>query len=126
MYVATPYKDGVYIIKQTDVEEGQMFDNDMRAVTGVKAGEFVVKNTSNLRLQAGPLLYPPTPQGITIGAASKPIIDPAKMREFMVNATKVADALRAKFMKQSAEAAAKKQAPIEALKAAEKAASGVK
>ena len=126
VYVATPYKDGVYIIKQTDVEEGQMFDNDMRAVTGVKAGEFVVKNTSNLRLQAGPFVYAATPQGLIIGADSKPIIDPAKMREFMVNATKVADELRAKFMKQSAEADAKKQAPIEALKAAEKAASGVK
>lgn len=126
VYVATHYKDGVYIIKQTDVEEGQMFDNDMRAVTGVKAGEFVVKNTSNLRLQAGPFVYAATPQGLIIGADSKPIIDPAKMREFMVNATKVADELRAKFMKQSAEAAAKKQAPIEALKAAEKAASGVK
>lgn len=126
VYVATPYKDGVYIIKQTDVEEGQMFDNDMRAVTGVKAGEFVVKNTNNLRLQAGPFVYAATPQGLIIGADSKPIIDPAKMREFMVNATKVADELRAKFMKQSAEAAAKKQAPIEALKAAEKAASGVK
>lgn len=126
VYVATPYKDGVYIIKQTDVEEGQLFDNDMRAVTGVKAGEFVVKNTSNLRLQAGPFVYAATPQGLIIGADSKPIIDPAKMREFMVNATKVADELRAKFMKQSAEAAAKKQAPIEALKAAEKAASGVK
>ena len=126
VYVATPYKDGVYIIKQTDVEEGQMFDNDMRAVTGVKAGEFVVKNTSNLRLQAGPFVYAATPQGLIIGADSKPIIDPAKMREFMVNATKVADELRAKFMKQSAEAAAKKQAPIVALKAAEKAASGVK
>ncbi len=126
VYVATPYKDGVYIIKQTDVEEGQMFDNDMRAVTGVKAGEFVVKNTSNLRLQAGPFVYAATPQGLIIGADSKPILDPAKMREFMVNATKIADELRAKFMKQSAEAAAKKQAPIEALKAAEKAASGVK
>lgn len=126
VYVATPYKDGVYIIKQTDVEEGQMFDNDMRAVTGVKAGEFVVKNTSNLRLQAGPFVYAATPQGLIIGADSKPIIDPAKMREFMVNATKIADELRAKFIKQSAEAAAKKQAPIEALKAAEKAASGVK
>lgn len=126
VYVATPYKDGVYIIKQTDVEEGQMFDNDMRAVTGVKAGEFVVKNTSNLRLQAGPFVYAATPQGLIIGSDSKPIIDPAKMREFMVNATKIADELRAKFMKQSAEAAAKKQAPIEALKAAEKAASGVK
>lgn len=126
VYVATPYKDGVYIIKQTDVEEGQLFDNDMRAVTGVKAGEFVVKNTSNLRLQAGPFVYAATPQGLIIGADSKPIVDPAKMREFMVNATKVADELRAKFMKQAAEAAAKKQAPIEALKAAEKAASGVK
>lgn len=126
VYVATPYKDGVYIIKQTDVEEGQLFDNDMRAVTGVKAGEFVVKNTSNLRLQAGPFVYAATPQGLIIGADSKPIIDPAKMREFMVNATKVADELRAKFMKQAAEAAAKKQTPIEALKAAEKAASGVK
>lgn len=126
VYVATPYKDGVYIIKQTDVEEGQLFDNDMRAVTGVKAGEFVVKNTSNLRLQAGPFVYAATPQGLIIGADSKPIIDPAKMREFMINATKVADELRAKFMKQAAEAAAKKQAPIEALKAAEKAASGVK
>lgn len=126
VYVATPYKDGVYIIKQTDVEEGQLFDNDMRAVTGVKAGEFVVKNTSNLRLQAGPFVYAATPQGLIIGADSKPIIDPAKMREFMVNATKVADELRAKFMKQAAEAAAKKQAPIEALKAAEKAVSGVK
>ena len=126
VYVATPYKDGVYIIKQTDVEEGQLFDNDMRAVTGVKAGEFVVKNTSNLRLQAGPFVYAATPQGFIIGADSKPIIDPAKMREFMVNATNVADELRAKFMKQAAEAAAKKQAPIEALKAAEKAASGVK
>lgn len=126
VYVATPYKDGVYIIKQTDVEEGQLFDNDMRAVTGVKAGEFVVKNTSNLRLQAGPFVYAATPQGLIIGADSKPIIDPAKMREFMVNATKVADELRAKFMKQAAEAAAKKQAPIEALKAAEKAALGVK
>lgn len=126
VYVATPYKDGVYIIKQTDVEEGQLFDNDMRAVTGIKAGEFVVKNTSNLRLQAGPFVYAATPQGLIIGADSKPIIDPAKMREFMVNATKVADELRAKFMKQAAEAAAKKQAPIEALKAAEKAASGVK
>ena len=126
VYVATPYKDGVYIIKQTDVEEGQLFDNDMRAVTGVKAGEFVVKNTSNLRLQAGPFVYAATPQGLIIGADSKPIIDPAKMREFMVNATKVADELRAKFMKQAAEAATKKQAPIEALKAAEKAASGVK
>lgn len=126
VYVATPYKDGVYIIKQTDVEEGQLFDNDMRAVTGVKVGEFVVKNTSNLRLQAGPFVYAATPQGLIIGADSKPIIDPAKMREFMVNATKVADELRAKFMKQAAEAAAKKQAPIEALKAAEKAASGVK
>lgn len=126
VYVATPYKDGVYIIKQIDVEEGQLFDNDMRAVTGVKAGEFVVKNTSNLRLQAGPFVYAATPQGLIIGADSKPIIDPAKMREFMVNATKVADELRAKFMKQAAEAAAKKQAPIEALKAAEKAASGVK
>lgn len=126
VYVATPYKDGVYIIKQTDVEEGQLFDNDMRAVTGVKAGEFVVKNTSNLRLQAGPFVYAATPQGLIIGADSKPIIDPAKMREFMLNATNVADELRAKFMKQAAEAAAKKQAPIEALKAAEKAASGVK
>lgn len=126
VYVATPYKDGVYIIKQTDVEEGQLFDNDMRAVIGVKAGEFVVKNTSNLRLQAGPFVYAATPQGLIIGADSKPIIDPAKMREFMVNATNVADELRAKFMKQAAEAAAKKQAPIEALKAAEKAASGVK
>lgn len=126
VYVATPYKDGVYIIKQTDVEEGQLFDNDMRAVTGVKAGEFVVKNTSNLRLQAGLFVYAATPQGLIIGADSKPIIDPAKMREFMVNATNVADELRAKFMKQAAEAAAKKQAPIEALKAAEKAASGVK
>ena len=119
VYVATPYKDGVYIIKQTDVEEGQLFDNDMRAVTGVKAGEFVVKNTSNLRLQAGPFVYAATPQGLIIGADSKPIIDPAKMREFMVNATKVADELRAKFMKQAAEAAAKKQSSIEALKAAE-------
>ena len=126
VYEATPYKDGVYIIKQTDVEEGQLFDNDMRAVIGVKAGEFVVKNTSNLRLQAGPFVYAATPQGLIIGADSKPIIDPAKMREFMVNATNVADELRAKFMKQAAEAAAKKQAPIEALKAAEKAASGVK
>ncbi len=124
VYIAAPYKDGVYVISQRDVGEGQLFDGNMRSVSGVKAGEMVVKSVSSLRLQAGPFVYAATPEGLIMGADSKPILDPAKMREFMSNATAIADELRAKFVKQAAEAAAKKQAPIEALKAAEKVAAG--
>ena len=124
VYIAAPYKDGVYVISQRDVGEGQLFDGGMRAVSGVKDGEMVVKSVSSLRLQAGPFVYAATPEGLIMGADSKPILDPAKMREFMSNATAIADELRAKFAKEAAEAAAKKQAPVEALKAAEKAAAG--
>lgn len=124
VYVASPYRDGVYVVSQRNVGEGQLFGGNMRAVSGVKDGEMLVKSVSSLRLQAGPFVYAATPEGLILGADSKPVLDPAKMREFMHNATKIADELRAKFMKEAAEAAAKKRAPAEALKAAEKAAEG--
>lgn len=77
-----PYKDGVYVISQRDVGEGQLFDGNMRSVSGVKAGEMVVKSVSSLRLQAGPFVYAATPEGLIMGADSSLFSTPAKMREF--------------------------------------------
>lgn len=83
----------------------------MRSVSGVKAGEMVVKSVSSLRLQAGPFVYAATPEGLIMGADSKPILDSAKMREFMSNATAIADELRAKFVKRPPRAPPKNRLP---------------
>lgn len=116
VYVATPYRDGVYIVDQRNVSEGQLF-GDMRAVSGIKSGEFVVRDVSQLRLQAGPFIYAATPQGVPFDSNMKPIVEPKKIGEFMAASTQIADELRAQFAKKAAEAAEAKS-PAQAQKAA--------
>jgi len=125
IYLAAPYKDGVYIAKQTQVKKGQLYENNLRLVEGIKAGDFVVERVSQLRLQAGPFIYRATENGVIIGADGKPITTPEGMKEFMVQSTKIADALRADMMKKMAEAAAPAQKQAAALKAANEAAKNV-
>lgn len=106
VYVATPYKGGVYIVKLVQVEKGQLYDNKtLRLVKGVKAGDLVVREVSQLRLQAGPFVYNATPEGVVIGADGKPLTTPEAVGKFMAESAQIADALRAEMMK----AAAKQQ-----------------
>lgn len=109
VYVATPYKGGVYIVKQTPVKLGQLYAGDMRFVEGVKAGEFVVVRVSQLRLQAGPFVYSATEQGLIIGEDGKPITNIDAMKKFMYDSSMIVAPLRADFMK---EAEAKKSAAM--------------
>ena len=119
VYVATPYKSGVYIVKQVQVEKGQLYDNNkLRAITGVKAGDWVVQDVNQLRLQAGPYVYNATPQGLIIGEDGKPITSPEAMKNFMVETGKIADVLRAEMIKKMQESAMKASAPIQALQKA--------
>ncbi len=123
VYVATPYKDGLYITKEVQVKKGQLFDsNVMRAVEGIKAGDFIVQDVNQLRLQAGPFVYSATPQGLIIGADGKPITDPQAMKKFMFDTAEVADSLRAEMIKKAKEAAAKAAVPVQAMQQARAAA----
>ncbi len=123
VYVATPYKGGVYILKQLQISKGQLYDaGAMRAVSGIKAGDFIVRDVNQLRLQAGPFVYSANEQGLIIGEDGKPILDPAAMQKFMADTAKIADALRAEAMKSAAQAAAKEAAPGQALMKAREAA----
>ncbi len=123
VYVATPYKNGVYIAKEVQIKKGQLFDgNKLRAITGVKAGDLVVRDVNQLRLQAGPFVYNATEQGLIIGQDGKPIINPADMKKFMIESAKIADELRADMIKKTKEAAAKAAAPVQAMQAARAAA----
>lgn len=120
VYVATPYKSGVYIVKQVQINKGQLYDkNVLRAIKGdVKAGDFVVRDVNQLRLQAGPYVYNATPQGLIIGEDGKPITSPEAMKKFMVETGKIADALRAEMIKKMQEMAIKASAPTQALQKA--------
>ena len=89
----------------------------MRAVSGIKSGEFVVRDVSQLRLQAGPFIYAATPQGVPFDSNMKPIVEPKKIGEFMAASTQIADELRAQFAKKVAEAAEAKS-PAQPRKAA--------
>ncbi len=126
VYVASPYKSGVYIVKSVQVKKGQMYEGDMRGVEGIKAGDLVADRVSQLRLQAGPFIYRATDKGAIIGADGKPLTTPEAMRSFMVEATKIADELRAEMMKKAAAAAAAASEKQSAMKAAIKAAEEVK
>ncbi len=123
VYVATHYKGGVYLTKEVQVKKGQLFDgNQLRAITGVKAGDLVVRDVNQLRLQAGPFIYNATEQGLIIGQDGKPIMNPTDMKKFMIESAKIADELRADMVKKAREAAAKAAAPAQALQAAREAA----
>ncbi len=105
VYVATPYKGGVYIVKMVQVEKGQLYENNkLRLVKGLKAGDIVVKEASQLRLQAGPFVYGATPQGVVLDAEWKPITSPEGVKKFMAEATAIADGLRAEMAKRAADA----------------------
>lgn len=106
VYLARPYKDGVFIMEQVPVEKGQLFDGNMRAVKGIKPGDLVALQVNQLRLQAGPFVYMATADGAIIGADGKPITTPEKMKEFMLNAANVADSLRVEMMQKAATKAA--------------------
>lgn len=119
VYAAEPYKGGVYIVRQVQVEKGQLYDNNkLRLVKGINPGTLVVQDVSQLRLQAGPFVYSATAQGLIIGADGKPITSPEAMKTFMMESAKIADALRLEMMKKGAEAAAKAGASQKALKEA--------
>ena len=119
VYVATPYKSGVYIVKQVQIEKGQLYDkNVLRAVKGIKAGDYVVQDVNQLRLQAGPFVYSATSQGLIIGEDGNPITSPEAMKKFMVETGKIADGLRTEMMKKMQEASAKASAPEQALQKA--------
>ena len=105
VYVATPYKGGVYTVKMVQVEKGQLYENKtLRQIKGVKKGDLVVKEVSQLRLQAGPFVYSATPQGAIIGADGKPLTTPEAVQKFMGESAQIADALRAEMMKKAAAA----------------------
>ncbi len=101
IYVANPYKDGVYIAQMVQIQKGQLFD-DLRLVKGIKGGQKVALRVSQLRLQAGPFIYEANSQGAIIGVDGKPIMDKVKMGEFMMNAAKLADSLRVEYFKKNA------------------------
>lgn len=109
VYVATPYKNGVYILKQVNVKKGQLYGN-MRAVEGIKAGDLVAMQVSQLRLQAGPFVYRATANGGIIGADGKVLTSPQAIGEFMANSGKIADELRADMMKKATQSKEKKSA----------------
>ncbi len=117
VYVATPYKDGVFIISQRQVKKGQIYENDMRRVEGVKAGEYVVMRASQLRLQAGPFVYMADEKGSIIGKDGKAITNQEAVAKFFADTAKICDALRAEQMKKQAaikEVAQKKEAEMKA------------
>lgn len=114
VFVAKPYKDGVYIVSQTNIEKGQLYKNGMRLVKGIAAGDLVVGDVSNLRLQAGPFVYMATPDGLII-ENGKVITDPVKMQEFFAKTAKIADELRADMMQKSIAVSEKLNAPKQAL-----------
>ena len=119
VYVANLYKNGVYIVKQVQVEKGQLYDkNVLRAVKGIKAGDLVVQDVNQLRLQAGPYVYNATLQGLIIGEDGKVITSPEAMKKFMEETGKIADELRAEMIKKMQESAAKASAPTKALQKA--------
>ena len=107
VYLATPNKAGVYVLRQAKVQTGQLYPGNMRLVkSGVKAGDLVVLRVSQLLLQAGPFVYRANEKGMIIGQDGKPITDPAAMKAFMKNAAEVAGGLRAEYMKSRMQAAA--------------------
>lgn len=126
VYVASAYKSGVYIIKSVPVKKGQLYEGNMRVVEGVKAGDLIADRVSQLRLQAGPFVYRATDKGMILGEDGKPLSTPEAMKNFMVEATKIADELRAEMMKKAAAAAAAAGEKQAAMKAAVKAADQVK
>lgn len=127
VYVATPYKGGVFIVEQRQVSKGQLYEGDMRQIGGVKAGEWVVLRISQLRLQAGPFVYMASENGMIIGEDGKIISDPAKIRQFIADTSKICGELRAEIMKkkaqeqsQAAQAEASMKAAIESVENAQK------
>ncbi len=111
VYVATPYKGGVYVMRQQPVESGQLYPGQLRLVKGgVKSGELVALRVSDLRLQAGPFVYRADAGGRIMDAEGKPIVDPELMRKFMYEASTIAGELRAEYMKKAAQSAAKADA----------------
>ena len=106
VYLATPVKDGVYTVKMVQIKKGQLFDG-MRAVQGIKGNEKIILRISQLRLQAGPFVYEATSQGAIVGADGKPILEQKAMVDFMANATKIADSLRAEYFKKVMQSASK-------------------
>jgi len=124
VYVATPYKDGVYIVKQVQVKTGQLYEkNTLREVEGVKAGDFIVTQVSQLRLHAGPFVYRATADGIIMDADGKPITTPEGMMQFMMKTAKIADNLRADMKAKMIEAAKPQAAQKAAMQKATDAAS---
>ena len=103
VYVATEEKNGVYVVGMKQVKKGQLYGQN-RAVFGIKAGDKVVLRISQLRLQAGPFVYASTAIGEIIDANGKIITDKKQMFSFMAEATKIADAMRADFMKKQMQA----------------------
>lgn len=107
VYVATPHKDGVYVVRQTHVEEGQLYSGDRREVSNVKAGDFVVTQVSQLRLQAGPFVYRARDDGAIYDASGKILTSFEDMKAFLSAATATATELRAKYFATASLAAAK-------------------
>lgn len=99
VYVAAPYKGGVFIIEQRQVSKGQLYDGEMRQVGGVKAGEWVVLRISQLRIQAGPFVYMAGENGEIIGADGKVVADPDGIRRFMADTAAICGELRARAEK---------------------------
>ena len=119
VYVATPYRDGVYTIKQLQVGKGQLYGDAMRMVTGLKPGEFVAERVSQLRLQFGPFVYRTNMQGVPYGADGKLITNPQEIQKFIMSTEPIANELRAKMMQaqagqeKKAEAARQENAAVE-------------
>ncbi len=104
VYEATPVSGGVYAMAIKQVEKGALYGG-LRAVKGIAVGAKVAERVSQLRLQAGPFVYAATQDGAIIGEDGKPILDKAKMFEFMKNATAVADKMRAEYFAKAAKQA---------------------
>ena len=119
VYVATPYRDGVYTIKQLQVGKGQLYGDAMRMVTGLKPGEFVAERVSQLRLQFGPFVYRTNMQGVPYGADGKLITNPQEIQKFIMSTEPIVNELRAKMMQaqagqeKKAEAARQENAAVE-------------
>ena len=101
IYVATPVKNGVFTVRMVQIKKGQLFGEN-RSITGIKAGDYVVKRISQLRLQAGPFVYRTTTTGVILEENGKPLTSKEAIMKFMGDATKVADELRAEMFKKMA------------------------
>ncbi len=100
VYIAKPYKDGVFVVSMVQIEKGQLYDGNMRLVKGISPDAYVVEDVSQLRLNAGPYVYRANNRGIPYGADGKEI-SPSDIGGFIAKATEAANALRAEAMQRA-------------------------